>query len=63
MRIGDRALPAAAAVTARELDAAAGMLGLPGLRVLPVAELDGAGAGVGGDHAGRGKAPVVRGSR
>jgi len=45
VRIEDRALLAAGAVTAREQDAsvaaAAGMLGLPGFRVLAVAECDG----------------------
>ncbi len=45
MEIEDRALPAAGAATTREQDtsvaAAAGMLGLPGFRVLAVVELDG----------------------
>ncbi len=44
MRIENRALPAAGAATAREQDtsvaAAAGMLGLPGFRVLAVVECD-----------------------
>ncbi len=47
MRIEDRALPAAGAATVRELDraveldTAAGMLGLPGFRVLAAAVFDG----------------------
>jgi len=45
VRIEDKALPAAGAATAREQDtgvaAAAGMLGLPGFRVVAVAEHDG----------------------
>ncbi len=52
MRIEDRALPAAGEAMARELDtsvaAAAGMLGLPGFRVLAVAEFDGELQRVGG---------------
>jgi len=47
VRIEDRALPAAGAATVRELDraveldTAAGMLGLPGFRVLAAAVFDG----------------------
>ncbi len=40
-RIADRALPAPGAATTGEQDVAAGMLGLPGFRVLGVAEFDG----------------------